>query len=166
MPATNDTPDINIRAAQRSDVPELVALMQEFYAEADFALPAASAARTFERLLGEPRWGRVWLLEYEAQPAGFIVLTVSFSMEYGGLRGFVDDFFVRAAYRRHGLGALALAEVQRTCRTLGVRALLVEVGPDNDTAQRVYRRSGFTESGHLLLTMPLAAPVHADTSDR
>jgi len=134
--------------------------MTEFYAEAGYPLPAEAAARTFEKLIREPRLGQVWLLSCDAEPAGFIVLTLSFSMEYGGLRGFVDDFFVRQLYRRRGLGAAALAEVQRTCATLGVRALLVEVGPENDPAQRVYRRAGFADSGHTLLTLPLLAPVH------
>ena len=43
----------------------------------------------------------------------------------------------------------------------GVRALHVEVGPENDTARRPYARAGYVESGHLFLRLPLAAPVHA-----
>ena len=142
-------------------MPWLVALMTEFYAEAGYSLPAEPAARTFAQLLGDPRLGRVWVLEDDALPVGYVVLTVSFSMEYGGLRGFVDDLFVRPPYRGRGLAAAALAEVRRACASLGVRALHVEVGPANDMALRVYRRSGFEDSGHLLLTLPLDAPVHA-----
>lgn len=92
--------------------------------------------------------------------AGYIVLTLSFSMEYGGLQGFVDDLFVREPYRGRGLATAALEEVRRTCEILCVRALHVEVGPANDTARGVYRRNGFEDSGRLLLTLPLAAPVH------
>jgi predicted GNAT family acetyltransferase len=44
----------------------------------------------------------------------------------------------------------------------GVRALHVEVGPDNLVARRLYARAGYADSGHLLLTLPLAKPVHAD----
>jgi len=155
-----DMTSTNARVAELADVPQLVSLMTEFYAEAGFTLPIAAVEHAFEQLVGEPRLGQVWLLECEGQPAGFIVLTVSFSIEYGGFRGFVDDFFVRAQYRRRGLGAVALDEVRRACKARGVRALLVEVGPENETALRVYRRSGFADSGHLLLTLPLSAPVH------
>jgi L-amino acid N-acyltransferase YncA len=63
-------------------------------------------------------------------------------------------------HRGHGLGAAALAEVRRTCLELGVRAILVEVGPENDGARRLYQRAGFEDSGRLLLSAPLAAPVH------
>ncbi len=118
------------------------------------------AARTFGQMLAMPTLGRVWLLEADAQPAGYIALTLSFSMEYGGLRGFVDDLFVRQPYRGRGLATAALAEVRRACATLDVRALHVEVGPENDPALRVYQRLGLADTGRLLLTLPLAAPLH------
>jgi GNAT superfamily N-acetyltransferase len=151
---------ISVREAHAGDVPQLVALMTEFYAEAGYGLPGAAAARTFNHLLGDARLGRIWLLEDGGAPAGYVVLTLGFSMEYGGLRGFVDDLYVRAAHRRRGLATAGLAELRRTAEALGVRALLVEVGPENDTARRVYARSGFADSGRLLLAQALATPVH------
>ena len=149
-----------VRLAQTEDVPRLVALMAEFYGEAGYPLPVEAATRTFAALLGDPRLGRVWMMEAEGEPAGYVVLTVSFSMESGGLRGFVDDLFVRPGFRGRGLAAAALAELRRAAEELGVRALLVEVGPDNDTARRVYQRIGLEDTGHVLLSLPLAAPVH------
>jgi GNAT superfamily N-acetyltransferase len=149
-----------VRLAHLDDVAQLVELMTDFYAEAGYPLPAEAATRTFATLLADPRLGHVWMMEADGEPAGYVVLTVSFSMEYGGLRGFVDDLFVRPAFRGRGLAAAALAELRRTAEALGVRALLVEVGPQNDTARRVYQRLGLKDTGHLLLTLPLASPVH------
>jgi GNAT superfamily N-acetyltransferase len=40
-------------------------------------------------------------------------------MEYGELRGFVDDFFVAKQFRRRGLGALALQAVREECTRRG-----------------------------------------------
>lgn len=151
----------HVRPARFGDVPQLVRLMRAFYAEAGFDLPAESAARTFEQLLSDARLGQIWLMECDAQPAGFVVLTVSFSMEYGGLRGFVDDFFVLKPYRQQGLGAKGLAAVRGACAERGVRALLVETGPNNETALRVYRKSGFADTGHTLLKLELVPQVHA-----
>ena len=149
------------RPAGPADVPTLVALMTEFYAEADFPLPAAPATRAFAALLAAPQLGAVWLGEAGGAPGGYAVLTLAFSMEYGGLRGFVDDLYVRPEARGRGVAAALLGAVREACGELGVRSLHVEVGPDNATARRVYTRAGFVDSGHLLLTMPLAAPVHA-----
>jgi GNAT superfamily N-acetyltransferase len=153
------------RTARSDDVPSLVALMTEFYAEAGFALPAEPAARAFATLLADERLGRVWLLEIDSAPVGYLVLTLCYAMEYGGLRGVVDDLFVRAEHRGKGLAGAGLEEVRRSCAELGVRALQVEVGAENDTARRLYERAGLRESGHLLLTLPLAPPLHEQRID-
>jgi ribosomal protein S18 acetylase RimI-like enzyme len=160
LPCNGEQTIDTVRLAAPADIPRLVALMAEFYAEAGYPLPVEAATRTFAALLDDPRLGRVWLMEVDGEPAGHAVLTVSFSMEYGGLRGFIDDLFVRPAFRGRGLAAAALAELRRTAEEMGVRALLVEVRPDNDTAQRVYRRLGLEDSGHVLMSLPLATPVH------
>jgi hypothetical protein len=109
---------VQVRPAGVADVPVLVALMQEFYAEADYPLPAESASRAFDALLADSRLGSVWLAEDSAE---------------------------------------AVAEAVRR----GVRALQVEVGPDNHAARRMYARAGYADSGHLILSLPLASPIHA-----
>ena len=63
------------RPATVRDIPALVELMREFYAEAGFQLPEENARRTFAELLGDPRLGRVWLIEVDGEPAGHVVLT-------------------------------------------------------------------------------------------
>jgi GNAT superfamily N-acetyltransferase len=135
--------------------------MIEFYSEAQFSLARAVAEHTFAALVAEPSLGQVWLLESDGQAAGFVVLTVSFSMEYGGSRGFVDDFFVARQFRRRGLGSLALKAVREECTRRGVRALLVETSSDNRAAVSVYRRAGFADTGHMLMKLELGRPVHA-----
>lgn len=149
-----------IRTATPADIPALIGLMQEFYAEAGLTLAADPAARTFAALLKDTRLGQVWMMEVDDQPAGFVVLAVSFSMEYGGLRGFVDDFFVARRFRQRGIGTAALAAVVRFCNARDVRALLVETGPDNEPALRAYRRHGFVETGRVFLKLELASQVH------
>jgi|1186.fasta_scaffold513970_1 GNAT superfamily N-acetyltransferase len=152
---------VDVRPAGSRDVPVLLSLMQAFYAEADFPLPSESATAAFESLLAEPRLGGVWLARDGQDAVGHIVLTVCFSMEYGGLRGFIDDLYVRPAARGRGAGASLLAAARADAARRDVRALHVEVGPDNHVARRLYARAGYADSGHLLLTLPLAAPVHA-----
>lgn len=149
-----------VRLAERKDVPALVALMAEFYGEAGFQLPEEAAARTFVALFDDPRLGRIWLMEQETEAVGYLVLTVGYSMEFGGLRGFVDDFFVRPAARGKGLGAMALEAVRQSCQQLGIRALLVETGPDDHPARRLYARAGFTANGRVLLSQALAPAMH------
>jgi GNAT superfamily N-acetyltransferase len=81
-------------------------------------------------------------------------------MEFGGTRGFIDDFFVRPSSRGRGLGALALETVREECLDRGVLALLVETGPDDHPARRLYAREGFEANGRVLLTQALAQALH------
>jgi len=154
-----------IQPAAPIDIPELVALMTGFYAEADLTLPTGPAERAFQTLLSDARLGGVWLARIGRTAVGYAVLTVCFSMEYGGLRGFIDDLYVQYEARRQGAGAELLGAVRAAAGERGVRALHVEVGPDNQTARRLYARAGYAESGHLFLSLPLAAPVHATLTD-
>jgi len=150
-----------LRNASQDDIPKLIALMAEFYAEADYPLNRVRAAEAFTALLADDRLGHVWLIEKDSDAVGHLVVTLCFSMEYGGLIAFVDDLFVRRPFRRAGLGAAALEVARGFCANRGVRALLVETGHDNVPAQAVYRRAGFVATDRLHLTLPLAEPTHA-----
>lgn len=145
-----------IRLATLTDVDVLVRLMRQFHAEEATSLPERVVSRAFESLLDDGRLGQVWMIEHDGHPAGFVVLTVGFSMEFGGLRGFIDDFYVLPQYRRRGLGHAALEEVKRACRRRGVRALVVETAPENAAAVSAYRSVGFEDSGQRLLSLPLS----------
>ncbi len=150
-----------MRQASFSDIPQLVELMREFYAESDFALNEAHAAAAFSALLADERLGAIWLLDVAEKPAGYLVLTWCYSMEYGGQKAVLDDFFVRPAHRNTGVGTAALAAVPDLCRARGMRAITIEAAPDNGPAQRVYRRTGFVPApDRELLTLALAAPSH------
>ncbi len=135
--------------------------MQEFYAEAGYTLDRTLAESAFTAVLSDQRLGCIWLIEADSAPVGHVVVTFRFGMEYGGLIACLDDLYVIPASRNQGLSTAALTEVRDFCRAIGVRAMTVEVGHDNEPAQKVYRRAGFTESpGRQLLALPLAPPTH------
>jgi GNAT superfamily N-acetyltransferase len=153
-------PSISVREADPSDVDLLVQLMGEFYSEAGYVLASEEAGAAFTSILADARLGRVWLGEMDDEPVGYLVMTLAFSMEFGGLRGFVDDFFVRASHRRAGLGQALLKAARESCIALGVRALVVEAGGQDHTARGLYARAGFQDHGHVLLSQALAAGLH------
>jgi diamine N-acetyltransferase len=158
-----------LRDARLADVDLLVDLMGEFYAESGYPLPRGGARGAFETLVSSPALGRAWLVEVDGVAAGYLALTLSFSMEYGGATAFIDDYYLRPAQRGRGVGRAALAEAIRRAGELGVRALHLEVGRDNDVARQLYRNAGFVDHDRLLLTLPFATPLHleelpADTS--
>jgi ribosomal protein S18 acetylase RimI-like enzyme len=149
-----------MREACFADIPILIDLMAEFDAEADYVLNRDRARVAFEALLGDPALGRIWLVESDSAVVGYAVVTFIFAMEYGGIAAFLDDFFIRPAFRDRGLGTSALADIRESVRALGVRAMFVEVGADNDRALAVYRRTGFEMTERRLMALPLQPPTH------
>ena len=133
---------IAVRQATAADVPALIDLMAEFYGESSFPLDRAWAAQAFGDLLNDPSRGAVWLLEVDGAPAGHVVLSVRFAMEFGGLLGYIDDLFVKQDYRRQGVARAGLEALLEDCRRRGCRAIHVEVAPDNVAANALYRSYG------------------------
>lgn len=128
--------------ASSNDIPVLVDLMEEFYAEANYTLDRDWASASFCSLLKDDSLGAVWIVFNDSEPAGHVVLTIRFSMEYGGLDAFIDDLFVRPSYRRRGVGRAALRALFDECERRNVLAVHVEVAHDNAVAQALYRSYG------------------------
>ena len=152
---------IAIRRASPSDLADLLELMSEFYAEAGYRLRPERARAALSPLLDPGELGQVWLADFAGQVAGHLVLTFSYSMEYGGRSAFVDDLFVRPALRNRGLGGALVQHARAVCERLGVRAMHLEVARGNGPAQAIYRASGFESTDRELLTLALADPTHA-----
>lgn len=149
-------PDSRLRQAEPSDTDLLVELMAEFYTETGYPVDREEARTAFDVLLRNPSFGRVWIMGDAATDMGYLVLTLGYSMEYGGLSAFIDDLYVRAAYRGRGMGRSALAAVTRFAEDIGVRAIHLEVARDNDPAQALYRKAGFTGNDRQLLTLSIS----------
>lgn len=142
--------------ATGTDVELLVAMMEEFYGEAAYPFDAVRARRGFTELLSTPHHGQSFVIVHESRPAGYLVLTRTFSMEYGGRSAFIDDLYVRPAHRGRGVAAAALEALRAVALDLDVRAIHLEIERDNAAAQAVYRRAGFEAKGRQLLTLRLA----------
>jgi ribosomal protein S18 acetylase RimI-like enzyme len=149
---------MRVRFATLDDVDPLVRMMGEFYAETSTPFAAGRVRGSFERLVQEPALGRVWIVEEgDGSPAGYVVLTLGFSMEFGGIDAFVDDLFLRPGHRGRGLGSALLDEVLAECRRRGVRALHLEVARENTAARELYRKFGFVNHDRILMTREMGA---------
>ena len=157
---------MSIRTATPADIPSLVGLMEEFYRESGFSLQPERAKAAFQRLLDDPALGRIWICEQKKDAVGYIVLTLGFSMEYGGRDAFVDDLFLRPGFRGSGLGRQLLGTLISECGRIGVRALHLEVGRANQRAQSLYRAHGFQDNDRQLLSLKLGPVAHEPKKHR
>ena len=143
----------SFRVAGDADIAQLLDFMAALYAE-DGTTPfvRAPVEQALVCLLREPERGRVWLIEQAGVPAGYLVVTWGFSLEFHGRDAYIDELYVAPAHRGVGLGGEAIALAEDVCRGQGVLALHLEVDLDNERAHAFYGRNGFAERGHRLMT--------------
>jgi ribosomal protein S18 acetylase RimI-like enzyme len=139
-----------VRPADAGDLDTLLALAEAFHAEDGHALDEGGRGALAAIAAGEPL-ARAWLFELEGRAVGYGVLTLGFSVEYGGRDGFIDDLYLAPVARGRGLGRQAMAFLEAQARELGIKALHLEVGTENARALGLYRRSGFRDNGRRLM---------------
>ena len=126
--------------------------MAKLYAQGGDPFDAGRARRATAKLLEEPEFGGVWMIEDGGVLAGYVVLLLGYSLEFGGQFGLLDELFLDEPYRGRGLGAEALAFAERECRERGWQALRLEVGQKNRRAIDLYSRAGFQMHDRFLMT--------------
>ena len=92
------------------------------------------------------------LIGPKKSPVGYIAISFGFSLEMGGIDGFIDEFYIRANVRGRGMGSEVLESLLPALAQHGVKALHLEVSPGN-RAQKLYARAGFKlRDGYHLMT--------------
>jgi ribosomal protein S18 acetylase RimI-like enzyme len=149
---TAQQPDdaMDITPAGPADVATLLALARAFHAEEGRTLDARGEAAIAAIADGEPL-ARAWLAWMANRAIGYLVLTIGYSVEYGGRDGFIDDLYVVPDVRGRGLGGQLIELAIREARLLGIRTLHLEVEADNGGADRLYRGAGFEATGRRLM---------------
>jgi GNAT superfamily N-acetyltransferase len=135
-----------------AELETLLPMMREFYAHEQLAFDEAAARRALLGLLQHEAYGRVFLIWWKGELAGYAVLTLGYSLEFHGVDAFVDELYLREHARGKGLGRQALDFLASTCQELGVLALHLEVEHQNARAQAVYRQFGFQDHDRHLMT--------------
>src|SRR4051794_32184903 len=83
-------------------IDEALAMMERFYGEIELEFDADRARRALKNLEG---WGGWWFIEVDGANAGYFVLTLGFSLEFGGRFALLDEFYMEPSNRGKGIGA-------------------------------------------------------------
>jgi ribosomal protein S18 acetylase RimI-like enzyme len=140
--------------AGAGDGDALVGLAQALHRDEGHPLDAAGEAALRAIAEGETL-ARAWIARKDGEPVGYLVITLGYSVEYGGRDGFIDDLYLAPASRGRGLGRKLLEFALAEAAALGIRTLHLEVEPDNESAARLYRSTGFAETGRRLMRLRL-----------
>lgn len=144
--------DPQFRLANEADVPVLLQFMREYYAFDGHAFDEPKARAAMLAFLRDSSYGKAWLICEGEVPVGYIVLTLGYSLEYLGRDAFIDELFLLESHRSRGWGRKTIEFVEDYARALGVRSIHLEVVRANRKALEVYRKLGFHDHEHHLMT--------------
>jgi GNAT superfamily N-acetyltransferase len=142
--------NVAFRPATPAGIDIALGFMSQLYSRAGF--DEVRARKAFEDLLAQPEFGGLWFIDADGHAAGYIVLSICYSLEFHGRFVLLDELFVDAGWRGRGLGSQALAFAGEFSRVRGFRAIRLEVAWQNPRARELYNRSGFQLDDRDLMT--------------
>ena len=134
---------LNIRPAEAKDIPLIVQLIREL-AEYEKALEQAIVTEEDIRRDGfsaRPKF-RVVIAEWGCRPAGFALFFYNYSTWLGRAGLYLEDLFVRPAFRGRGIGKALLTHLAKTAVDEGCGRFEWQVLDWNTPAVEFYKSLG------------------------
>ncbi|WIY24977.1 GNAT family N-acetyltransferase [Parasedimentitalea psychrophila] len=145
-----------LHLAKPDDLNKVLALVEAFHQEMGIASTEDSRRAAIEPLLNGIPYGAVYLAGPTRAPIGYTVVTFSWSVEFGGMDGSIDELYVRPAVRRRGIATEVLITLPKTLAEAGIKALHLDVDREDQSAQRLYARTRFKpQDRYMLMTKEL-----------
>ena len=114
-------------------------------------LPEEIYHKNFDQLTRENPYTKGYILEQEERPAGYLILSFTFSAEVGGSVVLVEELYVLPEFQNKGLGRQTLDFVRREFPQAA--RFRLEVTAQNRGALRLYRRAGYQPLNYLQMTL-------------
>lgn len=144
--------DFRFRVADACDKRAFLEMSREFYSS-DAVLHAVDPSfheKAFAELLRSGTYLTCFVFECDDRVAGYALLSKMFSREAGGMVVWIEEIYVRSAFRGRGVGGAFFAWLRANVPAIRYR---LEVEPSNERAQSLYRRLGFSELPYVQMVL-------------
>jgi len=145
---------ITLQLATPADLPEVLPRTRALNDHEAIEISDAALEAGLRTLLASPDLGGVWVVKRAGTPIGYAIVTFGYDLEFGGRDAFLTELWIDEAQRGTGAGLEVLALLEPEVRERGVRALHLQVRPENP-AMRLYERAGFVTSPRRIMTRRL-----------
>lgn len=142
--------ELTFRPITAADETDFYTMAEEFY-HSDAVLhsiPAEYHRRAFSEMMRSGQYLSGYIFTDGDNTAGFAVTNRMMQHEAGGVMVWVEDLYIRPAYRGQGLGSRFLAWLEEQLRGDAVM-LRLETEPENERAQELYYRLGYENLNYL-----------------
>lgn len=131
-----------IRKMQSADRQIFLQMSEEFYhSDAVLApIPSEFHETAFSEMMRSEEYLIGYIFEVDGNPAGFALLNRTFVHEAGGPVIWIEELYVRPAYRGQGIGHAFFEQLFQSVPAARYR---LETEPENRRAQSLYQKLGF-----------------------
>jgi len=130
---------LNIRVAQKNDIPSLANLLSELFAiEVDFEIDLDKQQRGLTLLL-ESNQVVVFVAEVEHQIIGMCSLQLLISTAQGSKVGLIEDVIITKNHQKQGIGKKLLETVKNWAKQQGLTRLQLLADKTNQNALDFYQ---------------------------
>ncbi len=140
-----------LHLAKPDHLDRLLALVAAFHAEEGLQSTDEARRKGIAPLLEGIPHGAAYLIGPARAPMGYVIVSFGWSVEFGGMDGFLDEIYLRPAVRGRGIAGEILLSLAKALAAAGVHALHLEVARDNKSAKHLYNRLGFVARDHYML---------------
>lgn len=138
-----------------NDKTEVLEMMAAFNKMEGYAFDPICREKIVLEFTSNIALGRLYMIKDQQQIIGYLVLAFGFSFEYKGRDAFIDEFYIKPAFRNKGIGGLTLDFIASESKKLGVQAIYLEVEPHNIHADKLYLNKGYRSNDRKLMTKKL-----------
>lgn len=134
--------DMVIRNMEERDRSSVIEMMRVFYASPAVLSNGSEEIfkADFDNCVGASPYLEGYIFEISGETVGYGMLAKSFSTEFGKECIWVEDIYIKEAFRGRGIGGRFFDLVNEKYPEAIVR---LEVEEENERAIRVYRKNGF-----------------------
>lgn len=131
-----------IRPITQADRAAYLEMAHDFYHSnaVDHPIPDEFLERTFDLLISGSPYAECYIFEQDSTIQGYALLANTWSQEAGGIAIWIEELYIRAAFRGQGLGQSFFAFLKAKKHPARFR---LETEPHNEKAKSLYRRQGF-----------------------
>lgn len=136
---------------EKSDIDTIISMMQDFYAIDNYPIDVEISKKLFLEFIENPDLGRAWLIFFDGEIVGYLILTFIFSFEYKGRIAFLDELYLSEKARGKGIGKKALDFIYEQAGLLGIKLIYLEIEGHNEAAQQLYLSKNFVVHNRKLM---------------
>jgi ribosomal protein S18 acetylase RimI-like enzyme len=136
---------------QPIQIDEATKMMEDFYAIDGYPINPEVTNELFHQFINNEQLGKCWLIHYNNEIVGYIIVTFIFSFEFQGRIAFLDELYINSNFRGKGIGKKSVDFIISQIPKFSLKLLYLEVEKHNLNAQKLYLACGFNFHNRKLM---------------